>query len=330
MEKPEQRLIQTTITVRDVMEQAPVRLTWIAGKSGGDMTLEPSSARFPGTALVGYLNPIHLHRVQVIGPGELQHYRQQTEHERAALDAMLFNTSDTVLVILTDGVAAPANWIQAADRHGTSLATSPEPAPMLINNLQQFLIEQLADRTILHGVLLAVYGMGVLITGDSGVGKSELGLELISRNHRLVADDAVEVRRSSFGTLMARCPTSLRGHLEVRGLGILNIREMFGFAAVLDSRPLDLIVRLERTQPNEAKLDRLQIERTTQNILGVSVPSVTLFAAPGRNLAVLVEAAVRDTTLRRTGHNAAAIFIERQQDLIDESIAGPGGNSTRR
>jgi len=330
MEKPEQRLIETTITVRDVMEQAPVPLTWVAGKSGGDKTLEPSNARFPGAALVGYLNPVHLHRVQVIGPGELQYYRQQAENERTALDAMLFNTPDTVLVVLTDGEAPPGNWAKEADRHGTTLATSPEPAPLLINSLQQFLIEQLADRTILHGVLLAVYGMGVLITGDSGVGKSELGLELISRNHRLVADDAVEVRRSSSSTLTAQCPTSLRGHLEVRGLGILNIREMFGFSAVLDSRPLDLIVRLERAQPNEAKLDRLQIERTTQNILGVSVPSVTLFTAPGRNLAVLVEAAVRDTTLRRKGRNAAATFIERHQDLIDERVAGPGSNRTRR
>lgn len=279
--------------------------------------MEPVTGTFPGTVMVGYLNTIHPHSIQVLGPTELAYLENLEGNAQAAMLTGLFCSQRTSVVVVTNGRAAPDYLIAAAERNNLPLLTSGESAPNLIAKLQIFLSNQMTPRTLLHGVMMAVYGLGVLITGSSGIGKSELGLELLSRNHRLVADDAVQIHRTPTDDLIASCPENIHGHLEVRGLGILNIREMFGYASVLDNRRLDLIVHLQRLRSGtESKLDRLQIQRAHQTVLGLERPRVSLIIAPGRNLAVLVEAAVRDCILRMRGRNPAAEFVKRQQNSI--------------
>lgn len=324
MEQHSEKLIaNTALAVSKVVELGPIELAWVAGRAGADTLLQPVSGSYPGTVMVGYLNSIHPHPIQVIGPAEMSYLGRFGPDELMGLLQRLMGAPQTGAVIVANQLDVTTELITAAEQHRVALLSSREPAPDLIASLQNFLSEQMTPRTLLHGVMMAVYGLGVLITGSSGIGKSELGLELLSRNHRLVADDAVEIHRAPNDDLIASCPESLRGHLEVRGLGILNIREMFGYASVLDNRRLDLIVQLQRLRAgSESKLDRLQIQRARQIVLGLERPRVSLLIAPGRNLAVLVEAAVRDCILRMRGRNAAAEFVDRQQKSIETPDTG--------
>jgi len=305
------------ITTADVFESQSqsLDLQWVAGRNGSERRLEPANARFPGMALVGYLNFIHPNRVQVIGPGELEFMAGSAQ--RAAQIESLFTGHPCVMVVVSDALAVPADMVAAADAQGVALLSSRQPGPSLIHALQFYLARALAEYETMHGVFMDVMGAGVLLAGKSGIGKSEVALELLSRNHRLVADDAVEVLRISPDVLHARCPEALHGFLEVRGLGILNVRAMFGEAAVLQERRLDLIVRFERmTRERVEGLDRLQIETQKRRVLNVEVPEVVLLVAPGRNLAVLVEAAARHQLLHTRGIQPLAEFMSRQERLM--------------
>jgi len=312
------------LTAAQVFEAqaAPLELTWLAGRSGGERRLEPPSARFPGMALVGYLNFIHSHRVQVLGANELAWLERLEPKQRAARLEELCTQPETSLIMLGDGLQPPADFCACAERHALAVLGSGMPTPRLIHALQYYLRLALAQRVTMHGVFLNVMGVGVLIMGKSGVGKSEVALELLSRSQRLVADDAVEIFRIAPNQLQGRCPEALRDFLEVRGLGILNIRAMFGETATATESRLDLIVRFEQMSPRQVnELDRLQAERVTRNILDVEVPEVTLAVAPGRNLAVLVEAAARHHMLRMRGVNPLHEFMQRQEMLINSSEA---------
>ena len=209
--------------------------------------------------------------------------------------------------------------IRPADSAGLPLLASPLASPKVIDHLQHYLTRALAVRSSLHGVYMEVMGMGVFITGEAGIGKSELALELLSRNHRLIADDSVEFSRTAPTVLLGRCPRMLCDFLEVRGLGILNVRAMFGETAVRQEKTLRLIVRLEQLQPQQmARIDRLQAEQKTRNILDVDIPEVVLYVAPGRNLAVLVEAATRSHILRLRGINPLDELMRRQQACMTQ------------
>ena len=210
-----------------------------------------------------------------------------------------------------------------SDEFNMPLLTSSLPAPRLIHNLQYYLAYQLAPCTTVHGVLLSVMGHGILITGESGIGKSELALELVSLGHHLIADDAVEIFRVAPDRLEGRADERFRHFLEVRGLGILNIAEMFGEAATRLNKDVELIVHLQRMDAARLNgLDRLQQERQYSEILGVQVPRVTIPVVTGRNLSVLVEAAARNQILSRRGLDAVEEFIDRQQAAIES----PGDN----
>ncbi|OGI41240.1 MAG: HPr(Ser) kinase/phosphatase, partial [Candidatus Muproteobacteria bacterium RBG_16_62_13] len=186
--------------------------------------------------------------------------------------------------------------------------------------LQYYLTRALAPRASVHGVYMEVMGMGLLITGEAGIGKSEIALELLSRGHRLIADDAVEFIRVGPDVLVGQCIGGLSDYLEVRGLGILNVRMMFGETAVRHKKKLHLVVRLQQLKKSEmGRIDRLQAKQLTRRILDVEVSEVALFVAPGRNLSVLVEAAVRTHILRNWGYNPVEDFMKRQQALIDEN-----------
>jgi len=271
--------------------------------------------------LVGHLNLIHPDRIQVIGAPEIEWAAKQ-HTVRVARHMEEIITAHPPAFIVADGCAIPAPVREACEHSDTALFSTPQSAAAVIDLLRLWLSRQLAETIELHAVMMDVLGMGVLITGDSGVGKSELALELISRGHGLVADDIVEIARVSPNTLEARCPPMLRDFLEVRGLGVLNIRTVFGETACRRKMPLKLAVNLIRPQKGAVEIDRLPLGAETQDILGIPVRKVSIPVAAGRNLAVLLEAAVRSTILLLRGIDSTQEFVERHKQAMD----GPCGD----
>src|SRR5436190_5683896 len=283
-------------------------LTWVAGRDNASAVRREAAA---SASLIGHLNLTHPNAIQVVGA-----------YEAATLEAhleRLFGAAPAA-VIVADGVATPPALLQAAAKAHTPLFTSPYPAARVIEKLSRYLGKALAESVERHGVFMDVLGLGVLITGDSGVGKSELGLELISRGHGLVADDVVEISRIAASTLDGRCPPMLRDFLEVRGLGLLNIRTIFGETAVRPKMKLKLIAHLEKPRPEGRDPgERLPLADLWEDILGVTVRKVIIPVAAGRNLAVLVEAAVRNHILKLRGVDSTAEFLARQKRQLDGS-----------
>jgi HPr kinase/phosphorylase len=225
-------------------------------------------------------------------------------------------TDELAAVILTDGESPSTVLREAAARTGAPLLTSTHLSPDVVLHLGHYLTQNLAEATVVHGVFLEVTGVGILIQGQAAVGKSELALELVTRGHRLIADDAVELRHVAPDTLEGSCPELLRDFLEVRGLGILNIRSLFGETAVKLKKNLKLIVEL--VKPNETidPINRLDMEASRTKILDVEIPTVRIPVAAGRNLAVLLEVAVRNHILKSRGINPAAELMARQETLM--------------
>jgi HPr kinase/phosphorylase len=249
-----------------------------------------------------------------MGCAEMDYLRNLPTDDLSQAVDNLFAT-EIAAVVIANGEAVPAAIIASAERTSTPLFTSPEPGPQLMRVLSHMMAQALAPSTILHGVFLEVSGLGVLITGDPSVGKSELALELITRGHRLVADDALEVFAVSPDTLEGRCPTLLLDFMEVRGLGVLNVRRLFGETAVKQKKNLKLIVHLSPADKWQ-EVDRLDMRASNRNILGVEIPEVRIPVAVGRNLAVLVEVAVRNHILKLRGFNSSQEFAERQRAAI--------------
>ena len=311
------------LTVAEVFAEFKddLKLRWVAGENGGQriLTRELSARQRP--RLLGPLNFNSSNRIQLLGPAETRLYQQPTELEANRFEYTLIDGCD--LFIITDGHEPPASVVTLANDANIPLFVSKLPYAELHKNLRYRLTQQLAEREIIHGVMMDVHGNGVLITGDASVGKSELALELISRGHILVADDAPEFRRIAPGTLECRCPTLLQDFLEVRGLGILNIARMYGDAHTRQRKILRFIVHLQAISGVDFELtldqtsnDRIGTAEAEQVILGVSIPQRIIAVAPGRNLAVLVEAAVREYILRSGGYNATNEFIQKQSRAI--------------
>ncbi len=309
-------LMTTILTANDLFEaqRAPLKLKWLSGQSGKDRLLEPATAKFPGMALVGHLNFVHPNRVQILGSAETAYLRKLAPAKRRQAIHDLFSCATTAVVVVANDEKATPELRTAAEAMKLPLFTSPLPSPQVIDHLQHYLTRALAGHVTLHGVYMEVMGVGVLLTGESGMGKSELALELLSRNHRLIADDAVDFYRTGPDVLLGRSPSILRDFLEVRGLGILNVRAMFGETAVRAEKTLRLIVRLEQMKKRRlSHIDRLQAEQKTVRILDVEIPEVVLYVAPGRNLAVLVEVATRGHILRMRGVNPLEELVKRQE-----------------
>ena len=317
------------VTTHDLFEaeSGALKLKWVGGEAGKKRLLEPTTAKFPGMALVGHLNFVHPNRIQVIGEAEIAYLAKLSKTEAEKAIHQLFTCDKTAAVIVANNRKVASDLIAAADQAALALFSSSLPSPLVIDHLQYYLTRALAPRLTVHGVYMEVMGMGVLITGESGIGKSELALELLSRNHRLIADDAVEFVRVGPDVLVGQCPTLLSDYLEVRGLGILDIRLMFGETAVRHKKKLHLIVRLESIQRLKmSKIDRLQSKQMTRTIIDVDIPEVALFVGPGRNLAVLVEAATRAYILRMWGFDPLEDFMKRHQNHMNNS----GGNQPVR
>src|SRR5712664_2820311 len=281
-------------------------LAWIAGREGGTAVRREAAK---AASLIGHLNLTLPNSIQVIGA-----------YEAGTLAGFVERLFEFAAVIIADGVTPPQQLLDAAARTHTPLFTSPMPAARVIDKLARYLAKALAESTERHGVFMDVLGLGVLITGESGVGKSELGLELISRGHGLVADDIVEISRIAANTLDGRCPPMLRDFLEVRGLGLLNIRTIFGETAVRPKMKLKLIAHLEKPRPEGRDPgERLPLADLWEDILGVTVRKVIIPVAAGRNLAVLVEVAVRNHILKLRGVDSTAEFLARQKRELDGS-----------
>ena len=294
-------------------------LTWVSGQAGGDKQLVGDTVQKPSLALVGHLNFVHPNRVQVLGCAEMDYLRQLGEDGLQHAIANLFST-ELAAVIVANDEPVPAPLLEASQRTNTPLFTSPQASPELMAVLSHYLTNALADSINLHGVMLEVNGIGVMLMGESSAGKSELALELITRGHRLIADDVVDLYKVAPDTLEAQCPPMLQDFLEVRGLGILNIRTLFGELSVKMKKNLKLIVHLKApTDPLQDQISRLDMHASTETILGIEIPKVRIPVAVGRNLSVLVEVATRNHILRMRGVNSAEEFIMRQQKLLEAS-----------
>jgi HPr kinase/phosphorylase len=303
------------INARELFEQLSdrLKLRWIAGLRGETRMIEPGEDLQRRPSLVGYLNIIYPNKVQLIGIDELNYLDALDSRQRWDTIAKIIGYRPTAIVISRDQ-AIPADLREAAEESSTPIWVSSKPGHELLTYIQYHLSRALARNTSLHGVFMEVYSIGVLITGEAGAGKSELALELITRGHRLIADDAPEFTLIAPDVIDGTCPEMLQDLLEVRGLGILNVRNMFGDTSIKRNKYLRLIVhlgRLEDIHGNDG-MARLQGVTSTRSVLDVEVPQITIPVGPGRNLAVLVEAATRSFILRGKGVDPAQTFIDRQ------------------
>jgi HPr kinase/phosphorylase len=292
-------------------------LAWEAGRDGGARYLDDDAIAHSTQGVIGHLNFIHPNWIQVLSDSEVSYLNQL---DRASLEQNMQRLAQSNLfcIIVAGGAAIPASMRALADSSAIPLFCSPQPSLEVIWLLRPYLGRALAPSTSKHGVLLDVLGLGVMITGESGVGKSELALELVSRGHGLVADDVVELYRIAPETLEGRCPPMLRDFLEVRGLGMLNIRTIFGETAVRRKKNMKLIVHLQKPSSVDfSSLERLPINDVTENILDVNIRKVIIPVAAGRNLAVLVEAAVRNYVLQLRGIDSSKEFIARHEQEME-------------
>ncbi|WP_293645882.1 HPr(Ser) kinase/phosphatase [Thiolapillus sp.] len=313
--------MQHQITVKDLLDalQVRLRLRLLAGKKGLGNIIFDADLEKSDPIIAGPLNYIHPSPVQIIGPKEKKYLTGlNTEDQKAALQRLF--AAEPAAIILSNRLKSLKTLDTLSDKHCVPLLASSLKDAQVLDNLQYYAARFFARKTNLHGVFLEVLGMGVLLTGHSAVGKSELALELIIRGHRLIADDVTEFRRIAPDIVSGSCPPLLREFLEVRGLGILNIPAMFGDSATKRSKYLHLIVHLRRMKLQEiADMERLRGAGRYRNVLGVDIPEITVPVAPGRNLAILVETAVRNHILKLKGYDAAELFIERQQQAIEEN-----------
>ncbi len=290
---------------------------WIAGHAHPERRFDEAAVRNAQSAadLVGYLNYIHPYRVQIVGRREVAYLNEATP-EVAERRISRIVTLEPPVLIVADAQAAPDKLVAMCDRAEIPLFSTAESAGHVIDVVRGYLSQHFAERTTRHGVFMDILGLGVLLTGESGLGKSELGLELISRGHGLVADDAVDLYRVSQTALEGRCPELLLNLLEVRGIGLLDIKAIFGETAVRRKMRLKLIVHLVRKETMDREFERLPYEPLYEEILGVQVRKAVIAVDAGRNLAVLVEAAVRNTVLQLRGIDTYQEFIERHQKAM--------------
>ena len=292
-----------------------LKLSWLGGQGGANGVIVGDAVS--AADQIGHLNLIHPGRIQVFGHEEVSYLGHISEQSRLSQTRELVAGKPPAL-IMAQSLQAPPFIISVCNEHGIPFIATPLPSAQVIDYLRVYLSKKLATRVTMHGVFMDVLGVGVLITGESGLGKSELGLELISRNHGLVADDAVEFARIAPNMIEGRCPPLLQNLLEVRGLGLLDIRAIFGETAVRRKMRQKLIVHLVRRKTLEENYERLPLDQQNEEVLGLPIRKVVIPVEAGRNIAVLLEAAVRNTILQLRGIDTLANFMERQQRAMGE------------
>lgn len=295
------------VTVGGLLEARPesigLPVELVAGARGLERRITNPYIQKTGLALAGFHEYLQPGRVLIYGESEIRYIETLDVSSRRAALHRSFAT-DVPCVLLTGGIQPPPDLVIEAENAGVPLLATEVGTATAIGKLTALLEDRLAVREVIHGVLLDVLGLGVLIVGESGIGKSECALDLVVRGHRLVADDAVEVRRRAATIIIGSCPELTRHHMEVRGIGLINLRDLFGVASTRRSKRVELVVQLERWDPHR-EYDRLGLDDTFFELLGLRVPLIRMPVAPGRNLAILVEVAARNQLLRARGSNAA-------------------------
>lgn len=311
-----------TLTVAELHDKlcGQLELEWIAGKGAAERRFV-NARESSQIGITGYFNPIHSSQVHIVDKVEMNHlHKLEADMLEVALEKLFSKTC--LAVIVTSGQQPMRQMVERADANDIGLFTSDTPGEHIVNDLRYLLARALAEKITMHGVFMEVTSIGVLLTGESGVGKSELALELITRGHRLIADDAPVFTRIAPDIIEGRSPPVIQDFLEVRGLGVLNIRKMYGNSAIKKSKYLKLIIHFEAAQPGSgADRDRLAGLRETRDVLGLSVPVFKLPVAPGRNLAVMAEAAVRNHLLQLDGDYTEREITERQRACMDGGTA---------
>lgn len=304
----------STVRTKDLLEN--FNLTLVAGKDGIHREIFTSDLFRPGMELTGYFKYYPKERLQLIGETEMNYFLDLTEEEQR--DRMRRLCTDvTPGIVISRGMEIPEVIIEAADESGVPVLHSPRKTTRVISRITNFLETKFAPTTAVHGVLVDINGVGVLITGQSGVGKSETALELVKRGHRLVADDNVEIRQEDYDTLIGNPPALIEHLLEIRGVGIINIMTLFGAGAVRSQKKISYIVNLEIWE-DKKQYDRLGLDEEKMKIMDVELPKITIPVRPGRNLAVIIEVAAMNFRLKKMGHNAAEEFSDRLTTMIQE------------
>jgi HPr kinase/phosphorylase len=295
------------------------KLEVISGEEGLKRTITVADLYRPGLEMAGYFNYHPQERVQLLGKTEMSFYETLTGPIRQRRAKQLCTSPETPCIIVTRGLDIPDEIIEEAAKHHLPVLRSKVATTILASRLTNYLENKLAPSTTIHGVLVDVYGVGMLITGGSGIGKSETALELVKRGHRLVADDAVEIRQTADYVLSGNAPELIRHLLEIRGVGIINVMTLFGAGAVRNDKKISVVVKLETWQQDK-QYDRLGLDEETTRIIDTDLPLVTIPVRPGRNLAVIIEVAAMNYRLKRMGYNAALQFTNRLTETIAEDL----------
>jgi HPr kinase/phosphorylase len=308
-----------SVKVAEIVDSAAaeLQLEVLAGRAGFVRVVNTVRIQKPGLALTGYVDFVQKNRVQILGSTELTYLdKQPAAVRKSACD--VFCSVDPAMIVCTKGMVVAPELVDACERTGTPLLSTPQTTDVLIARIEGWLEDRLAPQTTMHGVLLEVSGVGVLLLGKSGIGKSELALDLVQRGHPLVADDIVTIRRRGAETLYGQGSGLTKHLLEIRGLGIINVKDLFGVSAVRDKKRIDLVAELVEWRADE-EYDRLGLDERFFTILDVEVPLITVPVRPGRNMGVIVEAAARNELLKSMGKHSA---LELQERLVRELARG--------
>lgn len=313
------------VTVGGLLESRPesvgLPIDLLAGGRGLQRRITNPYIQKTGLALAGFHEYLQPGRVLIYGESEVRYLEGLAPAARHQALAQSFAT-EVPCVLITGGLDAPPDLVVEAEKAGVPLLTTRVGTATAIGKLTALLEDRLAIREVIHGVLMDILGLGVLMIGESGIGKSECALDLVVRGHRLVADDTVEIRRRAASIIVGSCPELTRHHMEVRGIGVINLRDLFGVASTRTSKRVELIVQLERWDPHR-DYDRLGIDDSFFDLLGLRVPLLRVPVAPGRNLAILVEVAARNQLLRTRGINAARELAARLDTRLREEPPSP-------
>lgn len=306
------------ITVENIMkEHDDLELEAIAGDKGLGNRISNSEINRPGLSLTGFFDFFAHDRIQVFGKGEWA-YLNSLDEDKLNKISEIFFSYHLNCIVFTHGNPPSKIFIEICNKKDIPLFISKLSTHKFITLISQILDRALAPRTVRHGVLIEVYGIGILLTGKSGVGKSETALELIERGHRLVADDMVEIRRLSESYLIGSCSDLLRHHMEIRGMGIINIKDIFGVGSVRDHKIIELIINL-KDWDDTLEFDRTGIDNLTEEILGLQIPYIELPVKPGRNIPIIVETAAMNQRLKKMGKNSAQEFNKKLTQYIKQS-----------
>jgi HPr kinase/phosphorylase len=305
--------------------KSDLRLTLVAGKQGLSRRISSARIQKPGLALAGFTEYLHEERVQVFGDTEISYFRTLPRERRVEVIRAFFAQNVACLVITKD-LEVPEEIVAAADQAGVPLLRTSHLSSAFIQNVQGHLEDQLTASTSMHGVLLDVFGVGILLLGKSGIGKSEIALDLVMRGHRLVADDIVDVKRRTQDSVVGTGSEIIKHHMEVRGLGIINIKDLFGVASIRERKKIEIVMELVDWDPS-VEYDRLGVDERKFRILDVEIPMLVVPVRPGRSMTTIIEVAARNHLLKLQGHHSAREFQERLNRAIALAPEGPGGGT---